>query len=294
MADANAAALRLSDAVERYVTDRAERGEIGASSARQLRWRLGTLARCWPELEVVDLAPEHVKEWQRTIGWQKPASRRAYLSTLKTFCRWLIEEDYLERDPTLRTARVREPRVVPRALSDAQLARLRAVLPDLEARLMILLMARLGLRCIEVANLRLEHYDTERQTVLVAGKGDNERLLPVPSDVARPLCAFVADRTAGPVFIDANAATVSRRCSQWFDAAGLKATIRDGMSAHALRHTAASNLLERCGDVRLVQAFLGHQSLVTTDRYLRQANVEQMRAALAPPSSEALTLWSEG
>jgi site-specific recombinase XerC len=49
---------------------------------------------------------------------------RCYLSTVRTFCRWCIDEELLDVDPTARLARVREPRRLPRALSDAQMARL--------------------------------------------------------------------------------------------------------------------------------------------------------------------------
>ena len=75
-----------------------------------------------------------------------------------------------------------------------------------------------------------------------------------------------------------------RLVSGWMDQAGIKTGRYDGVSAHALRHTAASDLLDRCGNVRLVQGFLGHASLATTDRYVRPASVEQLRAALAEPA----------
>jgi integrase len=62
-------------------------------------------------------------------------------------------------------------------------------------------------------------------------------------------------------------------------AAGLKTGPRDGVSAHALRHTAAAELLEECGNVRVVQEFLGHANVATTDRYLRKTPMAKMKAA---------------
>lgn len=62
--------------------------------------------------------------------------------------------------------------------------------------------------------------------------------------------------------------------------AGIKGAGRDGISAHALRHTAASDALDRCHDVRTIQAMLGHSSLATTQIYLRRANLDQMREAM--------------
>jgi site-specific recombinase XerD len=64
------------------------------------------------------------------------------------------------------------------------------------------------------------------------------------------------------------------------DLAGLKASAYDGVSAHALRHTMASNMLDRCGNVRTVQGALGHVSLATTERYLRTPDLDVMRSAM--------------
>lgn len=269
--------MRLS--VERYVSDRLARGEIGAATARQLRWRLSTLVRLFPELEVSALEREHVVAWARTIGWQRPASRRAYLSTVRTFVRWAIDEELLEVDPTARLGRVREPRREPRALSEGQMAQLKLALPDDRARLVVALMSRLGLRCVEVARLGVQDWDTAQRTLRLRGKADNERLVAVPDDVRALLFAHLHGRSDGPL-VDGMAATLSRQVSTWMDAAGLKAGPHDGVSAHALRHTAASNAYERCRNVRVVQELLGHANIATTDRYLRRANLDQQRAAL--------------
>ena len=63
--------------------------------------------------------------------------------------------------------------------------------------------------------------------------------------------------------------------------AGIKRGAGDGVSAHALRHTAASDVLDRCHDVRTVQAMLGHVSIATTQIYLRRADLSRMREAMA-------------
>ena len=62
--------------------------------------------------------------------------------------------------------------------------------------------------------------------------------------------------------------------------AGVKRGNYDGVSGHALRHTAASDVLDRCGDLRQVQQMLGHSSLATTAIYLRRADAGQIRAAM--------------
>src|SRR5690606_15907415 len=62
--------------------------------------------------------------------------------------------------------------------------------------------------------------------------------------------------------------------------AGVKHAPFDGVSAHVMRHTAASDVYERTGDVKLVQDLLGHRSLATTEVYTRGLGIERIREAI--------------
>jgi integrase len=271
--------MLLTDAVAAYVADRHARGEIGARSAAQLGWRLGTVARCHPGLEVGDLSRDRVLDWQRRVGGQRPASRRAYLSTLKVFCGWALDAGLLDADPTVRLAKIREPKPAARQLSDGELARLALVLPDDRARLIVGLM-RHGLRCIEVARLTAADYDPSGPRLWVWGKNDQHRRVPVAdAQVAVLLDRRVIARPAGPL-VGVSAGHISRLVSAWFGRAGLKTGPWDGRSAHAVRHTAAARVLAGCGNVQTVKDFLGHLNLATTTRYLPDTSEAQMRAAM--------------
>jgi integrase len=74
--------------------------------------------------------------------------------------------------------------------------------------------------------------------------------------------------------------TISGMVSEWMRAAGVKSWARDGVSAHALRHTCASDVLEHSKDLRAVQDMLGHRHLQTTSVYLRRANLDRLREAM--------------
>lgn len=270
----------LGDAVAAYVADRVGRGEINAVTAAHLRSRLGMLvAACPAGLDVGDLDRGGVAAWQASVGALAPASRRAYLSTVRTFCAWCAGCGLIAGDPTAALARVREPRHAPRALSPGAVARLRLVLPDLRAEVIVGLMVGCGLRCVEVARLQVGDYDGDGRTLFVVGKAGDQRIIPVPSKDAPTLDRWVEHRRPGPL-VGLAPGTVSKLVASWMDAAGIKTAARDGVSAHALRHTCASNMLERCGNVRVVQEALGHASLATTQRYLRHASLEQMRDAM--------------
>jgi site-specific recombinase XerD len=88
----------------------------------------------------------------------------------------------------------------------------------------------------------------------------------LPAAVAKRLKAFVAGCADGPVFCAGDHRVsmrhAQRRLTNWFTAAGIA-----GKSAHALRHTFATMLLGRTGDLRLVQAAMNHASIVSTTIY---------------------------
>jgi site-specific recombinase XerC len=279
----------ISEAVAAYVADRAGRGEISALTAGHLRSRLGMLVEACPnDLDIGALDRDRVRAWQITVGALGPASRRAYLSTVRTFCAWCTQEGFMAGDPTAGLARVREPRRAPRALSAGQVARLRLVLPDLRAEVIVALMLGCGLRCVEVSRLSLGDYDPDGRIIFVVGKRGDERLLPVPRWVAASVDTWAAYRRAGPL-IGLSPGALSRHVSAWMADAGIKTGPRDGISAHALRHTCASDMLDRCGNVRTVQEALGHASLATTQRYLRRASLDQLRAAMEPTASRPVS-----
>jgi len=150
-------------------------------------------------------------------------------------------------------------------------------------------MVGMGLRCCEVERLEMGQWDRRAQVMVVRGKGSHERALPVPVEVSAALAAYLAEHPAGsgplvrsyrrPTALAAD--TLSGMVSEWFRAAQVKRSARDGVSAHALRATAASDVLDVCGDLRVVQEMLGHQNLATTSIYLRRAGLPQMREAMS-------------
>ena len=173
------AAAVLADAVDAYVSDRLSRAELRPISARQLRWRLGMLvAACPPGLAVARPRPAGFARLAAPVAGGGPLPA-GVLSTVRTFCRWAVSEGLLPVDPTRRLADA--DRGLPPALSAAEMGRLRAVLPDLRARLVVALMAREGLRCAEVSGLGVADWDRAAGSLRVHGKGGHVRVLPSPA-----------------------------------------------------------------------------------------------------------------
>src|SRR5690606_8896868 len=77
-----------------------------------------------------------------------------------------------------------------------------------------------------------------------------------------------------------SAQLISDLLRDWLIEAGLKRHKHDGIGAHALRRTCATDLLESGASVRQVQAVMRHASLTSTERYLRRSNAEELRGIL--------------
>jgi site-specific recombinase XerD len=280
----------LHPLADRYVFGRRKRGEVAAKTARNMECHLNSLARSFGKRPLEQFTKRAIERWLETIGEHAPQTRRNMLGTVRGFCRWLVEEGIITSDPCDKVPRIRRPRTVPRALPAADVAQLLAACPDQRARLIVALMVGCGLRCIEVARLNIQDYDPAARTLSLTGKGGHQRVLPIPDFVHHELTGYLnvaGIPMGGPVIRSSriasqglSACTISTYVSRWFQAAGIKHGPWNGRSAHALRHTAASDVLDGGADLRVVQEMLGHEQLSSTAIYLRRAHIGQLREAM--------------
>jgi integrase/recombinase XerC len=194
-------------------------------------------------------------------------------------------------NPTFEIPVPKQPRSEPRALDADLVADLIAVVVgDTRATAIVWLMVGMGLRCCEVSSVEMANWNRSGQTMTVTGKGSHQRTLPVPPEVSGALVVYLDEypTRSGPIIRSFRRPTqaltpdaLSGMVAEWMRAASVKLAARDGRSAHALRHTAASDVLDACGDLRVVQEMLGHSNLSTTAIYLRRAGLPKMRLAMA-------------
>lgn len=278
--------MTLEELVGRYLRWKAAQGRYGPKSIWAVTNRLGSLVRSFGDRPADQLTREDLEDWIGSLGHLKASSRSSYLSSAKTFTRWAAGRGYLGHDPGALVESIRRPRRVERALSPSQVAAVFAACADDRDRAIVWMMVGCGLRRAEVAAASWENIDLERATIIVEGKNDNERLIPMPAPVIEAIEAVRSDATSGPVIrTDIHDRHVSiewigLRVSTLMRQAGIKRSNYDGVSSHALRHTAASDVLDACNDLRVVQAMLGHAHLSSTAIYLRRANLGQLRDAM--------------
>ena len=133
-----------------------------------------------------------------------------------------------------------------------------------------------GARVGELCGLDLNDVDYDRQTIKVLGKGNKERTIPLGNPAVRALTSWlkqgrdqIANANSGnAVFIGARGKRIDQRAVRTvvYDALSAIEGI-ERMGPHALRHSAATHLLEGGADLRTVQEILGHASLATTQIY---------------------------
>jgi integrase/recombinase XerC len=233
--------------------------------------------------EDVDL--ELVRDWlwhSSTAGMAKSTLARRSASA-RAFTSWLARTN---RTPTDAAARLRAPKPdqhLPRVLSRNQIeglfAGLSAAASDgdviaVRDLAIIELLYASALRVSEVAGLDLRDLDLGRMTVLVTGKGSKQRVVPFGMPASRALRSYLLVRETSivdptnAVFLGARGKRLGTRSIYEIVATLLRELPGSGPAGpHALRHTAATHLLDGGADLRAVQELLGHASLGTTQIY---------------------------
>lgn len=203
----------------------------------------------------------------------KPRTRWLYRQHLQAYSDFLVRTRQRDTSPLVDVPEVRKPTGTPRPIETGELA---AVLDRVQgpARMMVLLAAYAGLRVHEIAKLRGRDLDRRAGVLTVVGKGAKERLLPAHAAILAEAGDYpevdwwFPAAEGGPVTRQAVAQQITRALR----AAGVHAT------AHQLRHTFATMLLEAGADIRVVQELMGHASLQSTQIYTRVSSVQRTAA----------------
>lgn len=282
----NKVGLTVADAAGRYVRAQRRNGRFAESTVVTYRSILGRFAKTIGNPPIRLLQARHIARWLDQLDCG-PATTRHRLSVVQTFCRWAVQHDLIAKDPTRGFRPPKQPKHLPRPVDPTGAGDLVDVLPDARAVAMVLFMLHVGARCCEVARLEVQDVDWHRRVVLLRGKGAKERVVPIPGEAVMALRSYLAEHPApaGPLFrgyTTRRAMTpghIGSLVRGWLADAGVKRAPRDGVDAHALRHTALTDMLHSGADVRQVQVIAGHDSLQTTQRYLGW-HVEGLRAAM--------------
>ena len=247
-------------------------------------------------MELADLELGTLRRWlgaQSEAGMSRATlARRA--ATARAFTAWAVREELIAVDPALRLKAPKREKSLPGVLQQGQVQRLVAGAESdaadggplaLRNRAMLELLYATGVRVGELSGLDIDDLDPDRRTLRVLGKGNKERTVPygLPAAIAvddwlrRGRPALAADGSGPALFLGVRGKRVDQRQVRSVVKdllAGLGDTSATG--PHALRHSAATHLLDGGADLRAVQEILGHSSLATTQIYTH-VSVERLR-----------------
>jgi integrase/recombinase XerC len=239
------------------------------------------------DLDEVDLEALRDWLWKATQRGDARSTLARRAAAARSFFGWALEQQLVAHDPSLRLVAPKRGRTLPTVASKEAMARLldsrreRAAEGDpvaLRDHAILELLYGAGIRVSELCGLDVDDLDLGRGTARVLGKGSKERVVPFGAPArdaigayltrGRPVLAARGTGTAAALFLGSRGRRLGPR-SVYALVADVLAPIvgAETVGPHALRHTAATHLLDGGADLRAVQEILGHASLGTTQIY---------------------------
>ncbi len=250
------------------------------------------------ETDVASLDIHIIRNYVYSLKMKNKSSSVARkLSALRTFFRFLEQEDVIRHNPMGSISMPKQEQHMPVFLSvDEVFALLEAPGPgDNSAardRAMFELLYTTGARVSELVACNLASLDFASEMVRVRGKGNKERMVPIGQQALKTLRAYLVEREKllrnrlqqgkkidkEALFLNSRGTRLTARSVERLIAAyGQKAGIDKPVTPHVLRHSFATHLLEMGADMRSVQELLGHASLSTTQKYTHLDMVHLMK-----------------
>ncbi len=246
------------------------------------------------EFDPNEIDRDMVRGWVVALGKRKnargqtlaAASINRRISTLKSFFAWLMREGVIEKNPTMALPRLKTPLRLPNYVSEEQMSQsIEHLTEELSEEnsftatrnaLIILMFYGLGIRRAELVGLNRDDLSEDMTQLRVHGKGSKVRVVPVLRFIADHIQEYLNEISRSEIcIIDKNALILSlkgtRLSSQSVYSIVRREMQRMGVkgkkSPHVLRHTFATHLMNRGGDMRQIQELMGHSSLRSTQVY---------------------------
>lgn len=238
------------------------------------------------KIELLDVSELEIQEF---LAFKFPTSKSRSISrllaTLRRFFRFLLRENKIKEDPTLKIQTPKIPKSLPKSLSEDEVEGLLEA-PDIKTdvgmrdRSMLELLYACGLRVSELVGIQLTEVILSDGVIRVTGKGSKTRLVPMGEEAVDWIKKYLAKsrqnilnkQTSKFLFVTNRGGEMTRQAF-WYliKKYALMANIDKPMSPHILRHAFATHLINHGADLRVVQMLLGHSDISTTQIYTHVA-----------------------
>jgi integrase/recombinase XerC len=211
----------------------------------------------------------------RTNYKKKTLSRK--IATLKSFFKFLNRQELIETNPMVHIISPKLEKSLPKFMYEYQIESLMKA-PDLNTpiglrdRAIMEVLYASGIRVSELVSIKLKDIDLDLGTINVTGKGNKERIVPIGSYAIEAIrnyyqSGFLENKGEYLFYGVRGKRLGDRSVRSLLDSYIKKVSTTLNISPHTFRHSFATHLLERGSDLRVVQTFLGHESLSTTQIY---------------------------
>lgn len=292
--------MELERAAEAFADHLATVRRLSPATVRAYRSDLADLAAAIGDVDLAAVDLEHLRDWlwRATKRGDARSTLARRTSSARAFFGWAHDEGLAAADPSLRLVSPKRGRKLPQvATADSMRSILggigRAAAEGdpvlLRDQAVLELLYGAAIRVSELCGLDVDDIDLDRGTARVLGKGAKERVVPFGRPAiaavrsyltrARPALIARSEGTTPALLLGARGGRIGTRAV--YDLVARVVGPAVGSSAvgpHALRHSAATHLLDGGADLRAVQELLGHASLGTTQIYTHVSS-ERLRAA---------------
>lgn len=240
-------------------TDTLRAAGLSAQTIKSRRYKMVHLSTLLMPSGPKDVTTEQIVQAFARQQW-KPETRKAYRNTISSFFRWLHKSGRRSDDPSMDVPRVKKPHAHPRPCPDRYIAAAMGMATPSE-KLMIRLGAECGLRRGEIARVHSDDVvaDSAGHALIVRGKGDKQRIVPLPDDLAN-----IVMETQGYLF----PGRFGGHVEESYIGDHISRLLPDGYAAHTLRHRFATTAYAATHDLFVVAELLGHESVETTEHYV--------------------------
>lgn len=249
---------------------------------------------------VADLSLLSLRAWLADLNTrgQSRATIARKAAAARAFTAWAKRRGLIDQDPGVRLMSPVVPKPLPTILTSSQAHEVVSwksdddpVISTRDTAILEMLYAT-GIRVSELCGANISDVDMHRHVLLVRGKGNKERMVPfgIPASEALEKWMQVRNQVAEvdeALFVGVRGGRIDPRAVRTLVNVVTLQTTGQRLSPHALRHSAATHVLEGGADMRVVQELLGHSSMSTTQRYTH-VSVERLKRTfeLAHPRAE--------
>ncbi|MFZ0303168.1 MAG: tyrosine-type recombinase/integrase [Terracidiphilus sp.] len=263
---------------------------------------LGADAGGGAEPSVERIEHTHIRAYLGTLyerGLSKASAARA-LAAIRSWFKWLARAHYIEQNAARLVSTPRLPKHLPRVPSIEQMNRVvDSVSEDAASwpardRAILEMLYGCGIRNAELTGLNLKDIHWANEAVLVRGKGQKQRYVPLGDAAAQAVRAYLTERSARLAATRSDAHTpalflnlqlrglekgsearlTTRSVGRIVKRIAILRGLPEDVHPHTLRHAFGTHLLEEGADLRAIQELLGHERLSTTQRYTQMSTAQ--------------------